>query len=623
MSQIYTFTNEKFSITEDVYFTVDTTVIKGNRICKLKTLKIFYHGDSFEMITKTDLYNFIITDGLRSIPSVELINYLNNLSNGTNLFDVYKDLSKKALDQSFRRSPERINEEDFASLIIHDKSNEYDPNRYKYGLIDNSRFIKSELNKTRNPNYPICYSKFEDIDVIPIYCYIHPSLAINQGSTIILCHLGYILEKLANYHRFPEFNTQAMISFLNATNKSKLYSETVEETNNFELINEIKRLRNELENKNKENEDLKTLNAKILSYVKQQNNKIDNLESTINNQTTEIGGLKSTINNQSNKIDNLESTNQGLTTEISGLRKDVGKIVSNVSRMVSTTYSCYKDINNQIEEKIPENSISTKSTLEVFILINRKSLNEEITSKFDKLEKAYLILDSISCQSRDREQQLKAHNYNENEDEIVFEHTNRNALDINKFVQNHGDIIIPLSEKIKTPDYKRKFIVKVEDLPKLISELELLVQASNSPREELLKSNEKIIKSSIDPIDEILAVVKGIKIEHENSEKQIQNTLSQMKEDISSLKEDVKKQFVTKEDLIEILGSLPTCIYSNKHYRKLIYKSDGYVYFVPIVGEQEEKLTFKTLLISILRNDDGTYKPNENRNKLINEKYLN
>ena len=291
--------------------------------------------------------------------------------------------------------------------------------------------------------------------------------------------------------------------------------------------------------------------------------------------------------------------------------------------MVSSTYSCYKDINSQITEKIPENSISTKSTLEVFLLINRKSLNEEITSRFDKLKNGYLILDSISCQSRDREQHLKKHNYNEDEDEIIFEHTNRNALDINKFVQDHGDIIVPLSEKIKTPDYKRKFIVKIEDLPKLISKLELLVKSSNSPREELLKSNEKIIKSSIDPINEILAVVKGIKIDQENSEKQIQNTLSQMKEDISSLKEEVKKQFVTKEDLIEILGSVPTYIYCNKHYRKLIYKSDGYVYFVPRVGEQEEKLTFKTLLISILRNDDGTYKPNENRNKLINEKYLN
>ena len=29
--QNYTFTNEKFSITEDIFFTVDVTVIKGKR----------------------------------------------------------------------------------------------------------------------------------------------------------------------------------------------------------------------------------------------------------------------------------------------------------------------------------------------------------------------------------------------------------------------------------------------------------------------------------------------------------------------------------------------------------------------------------------------------------------
>ena len=33
----YNFINEKFTINADVYFTVDTTVIHGHRVCKLKT----------------------------------------------------------------------------------------------------------------------------------------------------------------------------------------------------------------------------------------------------------------------------------------------------------------------------------------------------------------------------------------------------------------------------------------------------------------------------------------------------------------------------------------------------------------------------------------------------------
>ena len=248
MSQIYTFTNEKFSITEDIFFTVDTTVIRGNKICKLKTLKIFYHGEEFEMKYGSTIYKYIIAKGILSIFSVELINYLNRFINHEDLYDVYSidgKLEDFDSESSFSRPGIRNNKQELSSLIIHDKLNEFNSNHYKPGLISDSHFVKSELNKLRNSKYPICYHKLEDIDQVPIYCYIHPSLAINQKNTIILCHLGYILEKLANYHRFPEFNTQAVISFLNVTNKSKLYDKTVEEINVHELLSEIERLKNE------------------------------------------------------------------------------------------------------------------------------------------------------------------------------------------------------------------------------------------------------------------------------------------------------------------------------------------------------------------------------------------
>ena len=89
--QNYTFTNEKFSITEDIFFTVDVTVINGNKICKLKTLKIFYHGETFEMVVGTAVYENIIKNGIRSIHSIELVNYLNRVINRENLFDVYSN----------------------------------------------------------------------------------------------------------------------------------------------------------------------------------------------------------------------------------------------------------------------------------------------------------------------------------------------------------------------------------------------------------------------------------------------------------------------------------------------------------------------------------------------------
>ena len=60
------------------------------------------------------------------------------------------------------RSHDRDFQQEISSFIIHDKSNDYDLKRYKKGIISDSHFVKSELNKLRNPNFPICYSKFED-----------------------------------------------------------------------------------------------------------------------------------------------------------------------------------------------------------------------------------------------------------------------------------------------------------------------------------------------------------------------------------------------------------------------------------------------------------------------------
>ena len=136
--QNYTFTNEKFSITEDIFFTVDVTVIKGNKICKLKTLKIFYYGEVFEMVVGTAVYKYIIQTGIRSIPSIELVNYLNRIINHENLFEVYSDSKCEENDSNLRCGDHRTDdfESNLSDFFIHDKSNEeIDSNRYKPGLI--------------------------------------------------------------------------------------------------------------------------------------------------------------------------------------------------------------------------------------------------------------------------------------------------------------------------------------------------------------------------------------------------------------------------------------------------------------------------------------------------------
>ena len=71
--------------------------------------------------------NYIIQDGVRSFPSIELINYLNKLINHENLYNVYSD----EIDSNLSVCPwaRRENKQEISSFIIHDKSNEYNSNQ--------------------------------------------------------------------------------------------------------------------------------------------------------------------------------------------------------------------------------------------------------------------------------------------------------------------------------------------------------------------------------------------------------------------------------------------------------------------------------------------------------------
>ena len=109
------------------------------------------------------VHQFIIQNGIRSIFSVELINYLNRIINHENLFEIYYDLQseKNDLKSSSWWPPRRENESKISDFIFHNKFNEeINSKRYKFGLIDNYQFIKTELFKLRNPNFPLCYSKY-------------------------------------------------------------------------------------------------------------------------------------------------------------------------------------------------------------------------------------------------------------------------------------------------------------------------------------------------------------------------------------------------------------------------------------------------------------------------------
>ena len=543
MNTNYNFANEKFIINPDVYFTVDTTVVNGHRICQLKTLKIYYHGEIFEMKLGKTWYRYVIEHGLQSIFSVELINYLNQIINHENLYEVYSSESKLdnlGLKSSVVRPHDRDLQQELSSFIIHDKSNEINLNRYKEGLISDSHFVKSELNKTRNPNFPICYSKFEEIKNIPVFCYVHPSLRINQGSTIILCHIGYILEKLANYHRFPEFNTQAVISFMNVVNEAYRNNLTAEHLNEIDFKIEIEKLQKKYLKKKekcksleKQMEDLFTKIDNQTEEICNLNKKIDNQSKKIDKQTAKIDKQTKKIGNQTEEICNLNKKIGDQTEEISNLNKKIdnqsGTICSLESKVIGglrviqqmknsqdLTYKIVQETNQKqiqfLKNEVPPSAIGMKQTDEITLFIYSPRLQQEVINSLPdlKLNDGDLILDTISCQTKDLKTHLIKHKYYKlakgmkSEDEIITYRLTCNSLDLNKFAQRFSVSSNLLDGKGK---FIRKFIVNKSNLEVFKTEFNEFVDSLEENHRktiELLKDSSSIVSNYKDDANELI-----------------------------------------------------------------------------------------------------------------------
>lgn len=84
------------------------------------------------------------------------------------------------------------------------------------------------------------------------------------------------IEKLANYKRFPEFNTQEVISFLNVVSESSITDKTEEKINNLNLEIENEELQKKCKSLEKELEEIKQEISGLHNKIGTQSKKIDN-----------------------------------------------------------------------------------------------------------------------------------------------------------------------------------------------------------------------------------------------------------------------------------------------------------------------------------------------------------
>ena len=93
------FKEVKFDITSNISLFVSLAYVQGHPIVETKKTKINYKGAILEVNFNNDnnkvLTGRLMRKALYSIFSIELVNYLNRLINGDNLYEVYVNNSNK------------------------------------------------------------------------------------------------------------------------------------------------------------------------------------------------------------------------------------------------------------------------------------------------------------------------------------------------------------------------------------------------------------------------------------------------------------------------------------------------------------------------------------------------
>lgn len=255
------FNNQKFTITEDIYFSVDTVNINGNIICDIKTLKLHYH-ELFYNYNSQYINNKFTSHLLDSVKLVEISNILNRIINHENLYQIYKS------EINFKN--ENLNN------IIEIYKDKIDISCYKNDLFLSKgyNFRASMISSLRNPKFPLWCEDFDDLTYIPIYT----RIKLPYSSKIIV-HIFLLINVLINCSLLQNLNLSSatplinqLISEYNDNSKEKVIKIT-EPVEDSKLINEIGNLSNSISNINYSINKLDAVYKKYLTYYELETDK--------------------------------------------------------------------------------------------------------------------------------------------------------------------------------------------------------------------------------------------------------------------------------------------------------------------------------------------------------------
>lgn len=287
------FKNVTFRVCDGIRLTLDVSYIQGNPICKTKTLMLYYHSDEPIIATSSSkLGKMLMKKGLDTQFAVNLLNCLNKIVNGINLYHVYKneddsdglnlqDCISHKYGIAAKKSPKfnefndsndsddykNSNDSDNSSenssissdsndsndssgdkhkdltkqrLMISPRTGRYNqtssdnakPLEFFKNLLDSSNHvIRSILDTKRDPKCPLILKSLQKLTFVPVWCYVSRSGKIQGANVEHICHLAFILERLVHNSDYPEFNNQAALALLNVSQQSEQTHLSIERLN--------------------------------------------------------------------------------------------------------------------------------------------------------------------------------------------------------------------------------------------------------------------------------------------------------------------------------------------------------------------------------------------------------
>ncbi len=347
------FTTKTFKITENVSFSILMSYFDGHPICQTKSLKLMYHGQLQEMKSGSRLYESLIPKGLVTQEAINLLNYLSRLIYGENVYDVYVNSSNQSDYVSEMKEYITHNQSASTGGLI---------NRFDLvdGLLNSDMNINvEELNKHRNEDFPLVVHNFDEIEVAPLFTYVHSNLTINRGETVHLCHFAFLLERLSHLSAYPEFNNQAIMSLLGNAFESEESGLTIEEITKDkyeEIVEENNKLKKSLSKEVSAHEETK----KLLRQIQKQNTQVINQNNELKETIDELYNMNLssgvTIRSMDKKLNQIADVGRAIHNQISTIQaKDIKQHKTNDVLILYT--SAEKPRDNDIREHIPENYI--------------------------------------------------------------------------------------------------------------------------------------------------------------------------------------------------------------------------------------------------------------------------